>query len=716
MDNIVSCSGGDCGVCEFFETISRLYSYLLELSFAVAILVLIIAGFFYLHSVGDSEKRARSLSILKGGLIGFLMVLLGWLAIRTTVGVLGFKNAGNWWQFQCETEESSNSSQMTNQKNLSQNIISENGENYPTFSNITEFLDSKEPKGIVLGPKTTQEFIKQISDLPEGGTLKFLAPARMKRAEINHNSFLPLLSLKKSGGKIELENTGEALNVIQDQLSNSAGLTQKGFKLISLQGEAVPKKSLSQFDSLFAEVSGVLSTKGVEDLLGITFQEQEEIPSDGEISEFIAEGVALLEENNNYAKINDYVARLTTLTLKMLSGMLVEIHIENNPSTPTENVQVDESDTTQAQTSSYSDSDGDKISDWRDACPYTYPETLDDINRTPSEKALYGCSCKDIEGISGMACPPEMCVGNYWQTYPKGYRNCSKGHLLAYSCEPLTSTFTSDCPGLTEKATTVETDYNDDRGIPWGEGDDGTQYPSQPDSPESVKNALRMIYKYDRLRYEMIFRYVDRIIGIRDTNLTNEVYTTNGLTYDGEGIILVDYTLPLLPMAETIVHESTHAAHMYLYGLDIPAEEAERLANALEIGSIFRNPNSKDMAEFSGQSGEKLIYLGKEVRGFESRLLTKVNPESGFLGTATYYQGVRYASDFGELVQGPYHYGDEESGFVLGLTEEEENIMKKIVTNKEDCLSKPTDDLPQIPACENTDRTIKIGGWDWYPN
>jgi|GEM_PF-4833314 len=723
MDNIVSCNGLGCNICGLFAVANNLFNYVLILSFAVAVLVLVAAGFSYLLSSGDSDRLEKSRRFVRVGMMGFVIILVGWAVINTLFLVSGYKDRGHWWKFDCTVVEEPVVSDEIAQNSASSQKVKVPGspdEEVPVFSSLKELLDRRVPKGRVLGPDSAVALQEQLKGLPEGGTLKFLAPVRIGTDGTSQDYYLPLLTLKNMWGNIQLESTGEALNLIGEKVNGMADRPDQGFGMINSKGEALSGGELSLINPLFFEMKGTLFSRSASQ-------------SDEDIDTFITEGVSLLQGENNYAEIKNYLARLVALVMKMLSGMLVEADYGNGSTLKALQRPANDNQDTGNTSGGYdparwketnankdtTDSDGDGIPDWQDACVYTFSDSLGDVNRDPKAAGLYGCSCEDIGNTIGMGCPPDMCVGNYWQTYPTGVRNCVQARLQPYACPALTSTFTSDCPQLTEKATTTETDQNDDRGIPWGEGDDGySDAPAQTDSPDSVKKALRLIAKYDPLRYEMIFRYVDRIIGIRDPNMVNENTTTTGFTYDGGGAIYVNMTLPVAYLAETIVHESTHAAHMYLYSDTDSQTEAftnltERLANANTIGSICRKSDSKDMSEFPEQS-QKLIYQGKPVRGFISRELQKTNPQSGYLGTAAYYDIIRYASDFGNLTQGPYHYGDDQAGMVLGLAGGEEKVMQQIVENKEECLSKPTADLPPVPACDYTDREIMIGGWDWY--
>ena len=66
---IVSCAGPDCGVCAFLETLVNGYNFVLGVSFAVAVFILVIAGFAYIFSVGKKSVLARSKQFLRFGVL-----------------------------------------------------------------------------------------------------------------------------------------------------------------------------------------------------------------------------------------------------------------------------------------------------------------------------------------------------------------------------------------------------------------------------------------------------------------------------------------------------------------------------------------------------------------------------------------------------------------------------------------------------------------------
>ena len=57
---VVSCSGGDCTVCSILETVSQIINFLMGVSAAAAILVLVIAGFVYIFATGHKRYLEKA--------------------------------------------------------------------------------------------------------------------------------------------------------------------------------------------------------------------------------------------------------------------------------------------------------------------------------------------------------------------------------------------------------------------------------------------------------------------------------------------------------------------------------------------------------------------------------------------------------------------------------------------------------------------------------
>jgi hypothetical protein len=257
MENIVSCQGSDCNVCSLLETISNLYNYILGTSFALAVLILIIAGFAYLGSTGNKIFLEKSRLFLKGVLFGFVFILLGWLIIHAIIKFSGYINAGAWWQFRCNTE------------NQQESIINDETDSYfsPFYKNLTvfpdlrSFLASGVEKGKVNGPLDQSSFAAQIQSLRDGEMLHFLAPVRLESTTgENEDLFLPLITLRKEGSDIVLENTGEYWDVFANKFKKSNSVTLNSLEIdgiiepILIDSNGIPLENKADFDLISADI------------------------------------------------------------------------------------------------------------------------------------------------------------------------------------------------------------------------------------------------------------------------------------------------------------------------------------------------------------------------------------------------------------------------------------------------------------------------------
>lgn len=737
MSSLLSCQGSNCNICSLLETISNAYNFLLGISFAVAALFAVIIGFLYLTNSLGKKNFKKSFYALRNALLGLALILTGWLIINVSVWFAGFKNAGSWWQFHCEVADSEQPAE--NLAKYSSFQPKSPYANLKTFTSLADFIKSSEQRGRLTGLSSVTVFLNQIQTLPPDKSLTFLAPARLTSQNATADQYLPVLTVKKEADKIRLASTGEYWDVIQngllaagtnngtpadpiDGMGQITGYFDKvptvtGWSAINEKGESLSVKK--QFDLLSFLLPALYLESGTASLAQAG-DSSEPIANSNAGNTSLAELITIMangtETINGSATFANIIGWIIIEFIKTFVGLAVEKTDSPSAAGPLSNPTAAANPVPLLPKNSENlpDEDKDGIPDEKDACPITPPEYIADINTDREAKAIYGCSCAEIGLLQD--CPLDACQGQYWVTYSHSPQPCLNGRFLSYVCRPQTIEIKSDCPQRSQKNTTETTDSHDNRNIPWGEGDNALGGPPLADSPESVKAALRFIYQYDPLRYAMIFRYIDRIVDVREINRLSQ--GIDGFIMNGSGMVFVNFTLPREQLADTLVHETTHSAQVYLYEKDNgpPAlKEMERVAIANEMGSLSRVTDLPDMSEFPGQ-GKGVAYQNKEVRGYASRMMKKANPLAGYLGTAAYYAPVRYASEFGDLVQGPYHYGDDEAGLVVGLTEGEEGIIKNIIENQEKCLSKPPADLPQIPSCNDAYGILKIGGYDWYPN
>jgi|GEM_PF-1483270 len=210
---IVSCTGFDCGVCSLLETVSNAYNFFLAVSCAVAILFLVVAGAHYILASRSRAKIQKSWYFLKSGIIGFALIILGWLVVQGVIRMVGYQNAGFWWQFQCGREDLL---QPASDSRYAESFKISYYDNLPAFPDLATFLKSTEDKAKIEGPLSDLAFENQLRDLKNGEILHFLAPARVDSMGGAEDLYLPLITVKKEGNKVSIENTGEYWDLIQN--------------------------------------------------------------------------------------------------------------------------------------------------------------------------------------------------------------------------------------------------------------------------------------------------------------------------------------------------------------------------------------------------------------------------------------------------------------------------------------------------------------------
>ncbi|MFH1182782.1 MAG: hypothetical protein V1690_00785 [Candidatus Moraniibacteriota bacterium] len=417
------------------------------------------------------------------------------------------------------------------------------------------------------------------------------------------------------------------------------------------------------------------------------------------------------------------------------------------------------------------DDDGDKIANNADRCPSTPAVDKSQINKTKGSQ-YYGCSCFEI-GAAPKECPPDQCVGDNWVNYPSEEKQqCKNGELLPFSCQPTERSFDETCSQKnladsgtqewngntnssdsktqnwaqspynnssanqaksasagskgsnlankgTPKSNSGNKKINDDRlGNPKDPGESGIASTNDHGSPLGVKESLKRIYQRDKLRYLMIFKYVSYI----------EPSGGGGVTWSNRvGVIGVNFGAPVKLLDQLIIHEATHRADFSWDGWNGTDRDMESVAVANQVGSVGR------IKESLGQKEEIKVALteGKdqEVRGYESRWLDRDVDPRGDMDPSDigFYCG--YAKEKGGGTKGSnIVYGWPPGGekYILRLNDFQENRMRIIMDkiNQRFCMSKPSDDMPQLneesgyteeqlKGCKKEDTKtpiIKIGG------
>ena len=322
----VNCFGNDCGLCSLLETVGRAYNFFIAVSFAVAVLVAIVAGISYLINGARKPLFQKSSLLLKSAVGGFALILSGWLIIHTVVWVAGFSNQGDWWRFQCFSDSEKMAVGQPNFAAYYQNL--------KKFSSLTDFLASKEEEGRIAGPKEAQVLLTQLGALQEGEALQFLAPAQIQSMDGIENLFLPLLTVMKEGNNLKLESAGEYLDLLRNawpksnsQNNQYAAILNKMLGtdsytdnryLLDADGSVLKESASGELSSLFGKLGNVLANSSLTgDRTGQTAAAGNENP---ELSELLA-GLLNNEADSNQG--DKIISVILSETMKLADEVLV---------------------------------------------------------------------------------------------------------------------------------------------------------------------------------------------------------------------------------------------------------------------------------------------------------------------------------------------------------------------------------------------------------
>lgn len=113
-----------CTLCHLVVGFQRLTQYALYMVVTLALVGIFFAGVMYIVSSGDEGMMSKAKTFLKVSLIGFSVVIVGWLIVNVTLWVLGAKQTGDpgsannpgsgvlgieiqdWHTFTCSTQSS----------------------------------------------------------------------------------------------------------------------------------------------------------------------------------------------------------------------------------------------------------------------------------------------------------------------------------------------------------------------------------------------------------------------------------------------------------------------------------------------------------------------------------------------------------------------------------------------------------------------------------
>ena len=98
-----------CTLCHLFIMLKNIFDLMLSLFIVASILFITIGGVVYIVSTGNPNLTGMAKKIITNTLIGFALMLGGWLLVFTLLTFLssqGMVGNGNdtWYQFDCKTD------------------------------------------------------------------------------------------------------------------------------------------------------------------------------------------------------------------------------------------------------------------------------------------------------------------------------------------------------------------------------------------------------------------------------------------------------------------------------------------------------------------------------------------------------------------------------------------------------------------------------------
>ena len=105
QEGFVTCGGqgeAPCTVGDFLAMVHKVIEFAIyKLAPLFVVIMIVIGGFFYLTSAGNSSQTSKGKSFIKNAVIGYTIVLSAWLIVNiilTAIGVAQWTGLNNWWE------------------------------------------------------------------------------------------------------------------------------------------------------------------------------------------------------------------------------------------------------------------------------------------------------------------------------------------------------------------------------------------------------------------------------------------------------------------------------------------------------------------------------------------------------------------------------------------------------------------------------------------
>ena len=226
---IVNCSGAGCDFCNFLKIFQNIFYWLLSISFASAIFLLVLSGFSYVTALGKNKLVKFSKRSLKYALIGFSVCLLSWLSVYFLYKLLGFNQGRSWWQIECNRGELSTSNENQSKKSPETKIQYKNEVLMSQLGGRENPINLKDLPNLILSniEKNKYFFIHGLGGQPSDDTARQLVQIINEVNKNNELIYTVLPTNIADSGKVETSQLVNLNNYIGGSATQSTADLKK---------------------------------------------------------------------------------------------------------------------------------------------------------------------------------------------------------------------------------------------------------------------------------------------------------------------------------------------------------------------------------------------------------------------------------------------------------------------------------------------------------
>lgn len=173
---MVTCGGLDCSTCDFLATVNNISGWFFGAAFAVAVLFLVLGGFFRVMTGGEEDGTKKAKRWISSSVWGFGFSLLAFMMAVTTFSVAGSKRGDSWFQIKCEGDSISTVEPSEEYSAGDSAYLDENRSGQIVYANNINALTSGDNRIIKLNTDnlSTENFLADLKNLPTERKIKFV--------------------------------------------------------------------------------------------------------------------------------------------------------------------------------------------------------------------------------------------------------------------------------------------------------------------------------------------------------------------------------------------------------------------------------------------------------------------------------------------------------------------------------------------------------------